>query len=305
VDADLATTSGLEAGVGYADQGKALNVGVAESNMSCIGEAFAVLGYNTWVSTFCPFFDWRVLRRIAINYQERKEAIAAGGWLSEGHNVDLTFLATASNFETRTNGATHMGNDDALVFGQIAHIRIVDTCCPNQVLAVMKWIMEGNRGLMYVRVMRAPSTVLYPPQATFEFGKGSWLLGDERSPAFLLSSGRGVHEALRAADILESSGIRAGVVDMPSLDESLMMKLLEAGKPVLIGEQNNGFLWAQARDFLFRSGRAMQAGRLTPVNTLDASGRPQFIHSATYPQLLEAFGLSPNKLADRVRKLLG
>ena len=30
VDADLGTTSGLEAGVGYADQSKALNVGVAE-----------------------------------------------------------------------------------------------------------------------------------------------------------------------------------------------------------------------------------------------------------------------------------
>jgi transketolase len=304
VDADLGTTSGLEAGVGYADQSRALNVGVAESNMSCIGEAFAVLGYNAWVSTFCPFFDWRVLRRIAINYQERKEAIAAGSWLSEGHNVDLTFLATASNFETRTNGATHMGNDDAQVFGQIAHIRIVDTCCPNQVLAVMKWIMQGNRGLMYLRIMRAPSAVLYPPQATFEYGKGNFLRGDERSPAFLISSGRGVHEALQAASMLESSGIKLGVVDMPSLDESLIMKLCESGKPLLIAEQNNGFLWSQARDFLFRSLRTVGAGRLIPINTLDAFGRPQFIHSATYPQLLETFGLSPELLADRVRKLL-
>jgi D-arabinose 1-dehydrogenase-like Zn-dependent alcohol dehydrogenase len=39
------------------------------------GEAFAVMGYNTWVSTFCPFFDWKVLRRIAVGHQERLEAI--------------------------------------------------------------------------------------------------------------------------------------------------------------------------------------------------------------------------------------
>ncbi|MGO9307941.1 MAG: transketolase C-terminal domain-containing protein [Spirochaetia bacterium] len=304
VDADLGTTSGLEAGVGYADQGKALNVGVAESNMSCIGEAFAVLGYNTWVSTFCPFFDWRVLRRIAINFQERKEAIAAGSWLSEGHNVDLTFLATASNFETRTNGATHMGNDDAQVFGQIAHIRIVDTCCPNQVLAVMKWIMEGNRGLLYLRVMRASSAVLYPPQTTFEFGKGTFLRGDEGSIAFIVSSGRGVHEALQAATMLESSAINLGVVDMPSLDEILVLKLCQSGKPLLFAEQNNGFLWSQTRDFLFRSPGTAGTGRLIPINTLDASGRPQFIHSATYQQLLEIFGLSPDLLAGRVRQLL-
>ena len=36
----------------------------------------------------------------------------------------------------------------------------------------MKWIMEGNRGLLYVRVMRTPSAVLYGADYAFEFGKG-------------------------------------------------------------------------------------------------------------------------------------
>jgi transketolase len=304
VDADLATTSGLEAGVGYADQNKALNVGVAESNMCCIGESFAVLGYNTWVSTFCPFFDWRVLRRIAINYQERQEAIAAGGWLSAGHNLDLSFLATASNFETRTNGATHMGNDDALVFGQIAHIRIIDTSCPNQVLAIMKWIMEGNKGLVYLRIMRAASPVICGPQSAFEYGKGYWLWGDDRAAAFIVSSGRGVHEALQAARKLENSGVRVGVVDMPSPDTDLIMKLYESDKPVVIEEQNNGLIWAQTKDVLMRAHRTVETRRLTAINTLDESGRPRFIHSATYRQLLETFGLDPEHLAIVVRKLV-
>ena len=69
IDSDLATTSGLEAGVAAVDQKRALNVGVAEANMMLIGEAFAALGYNTWVSTFCPFFDWKVLRRIAVGHR--------------------------------------------------------------------------------------------------------------------------------------------------------------------------------------------------------------------------------------------
>ena len=73
VDADLGTTSGLEAGVAAVDQQRALNVGVAEANMMLIGEAFAALGYNAWVSTFCPFFNWQVLRRIAVGHQERLE----------------------------------------------------------------------------------------------------------------------------------------------------------------------------------------------------------------------------------------
>ena len=148
VDADLATTSGLEAGVAAVDQRRALNVGVAEANMMGIGEAFAALGSNAWISTFCPFYDWKVLRRIAVGHQERHEAMAAeDGWLSEGHGLDLTMLATAANFETRTNGATHMGNDDCTVFDGLAHIGIIDVSCPQQMLSIMKWIMDGNRGL--------------------------------------------------------------------------------------------------------------------------------------------------------------
>src|SRR5207248_8767415 len=138
IDSDLATTSGLEAGVASADQRRALNAGVAEANMLLLGEAFAALGFNTWTSTFCPFWDWKVMRRVAVGYQERLEAIASpDGWLSEGHGLDLSFLATAANFETRTNGATHMANDDNLLFDAIAHLKIVDISCPQQMLSVM------------------------------------------------------------------------------------------------------------------------------------------------------------------------
>ena len=39
--------------------------------------------------------------------------------------------------------------------------KIIDVSCPQQMLALMKWVMAGNRGLLYVRVMRTPSAVLY------------------------------------------------------------------------------------------------------------------------------------------------
>ena len=168
--------------------------------MMGIGEAFAALGYNTWISTFCPFYDWKVLRRIAVGHQERMEAMAAeDGWLSEGHGLDLTMLATAANFETRTNGATHMGNDDNTTFDAVAHLQIIDVSCPQQLLALMKWIMEGNRGLVYVRLMRTPAAVLYPADYVFELSKGSFVQGSMSDDAFIVSSGRGVHEAIAAS----------------------------------------------------------------------------------------------------------
>ena len=297
IDSDLATTSGLEAGIAAVDQKRALNVGVAEANMMCIGEAFAALGYNTWISTFCPFFDWKILRRVAVGHQERLESIGSPqGWLSEGHGLDLTMLATGPNFETRTNGATHMGNDDITVFDGIAHLKIIDVCCPQQMLAIMKWIMEGNRGLIYLRVMRTPSAVVYGDDYVFQFSKGHVLKESPDDRAIIITSNRGVHEAL-AASALEP-GI--GVVDMPSIDEPLLLKLYDSGKKLCFAEQNNGYLLDSFLKILYRHRKRCDWDRIIAVNTLDANGMPQFIHSGTYEELLDAFHLSAAQLAQKL-----
>jgi transketolase len=303
VDADLASTSGLESGVAAVDQNRALNVGVAEANMMNIGEAYAAMGYNAWVSTFCPFFDWKVLRRIAVGYQERLEAMASpDGWLSEGHGLDLTFLATAPNFETRTNGATHMGNDDVTVLDGIAHLKIVDVSCPRQLLGVMQWIVAGNRGLLYVRVMRAGSAVLYDEDFAFEFGKGYILRQSDEDAAVIVSSGRGVHEALAAAAACEAKSVKVGVVDMPSVDEALLLELYDSGKLLCFAEQNNGYLWRNFQRVLFRERGTIRSAHAFAVNALDGEGRPRFIHSGTYEQLLNAFGLAPAQLAESITR---
>ncbi len=307
VDADLATTSGLEGGVAAVDQRRGLNVGVAEANMACIGEAFAALGYNTWISTFCPFYDWKVLRRTAVGHQERMEAIeAADGWLSEGHGLDLTMLATAANFETRTNGATHMGNDDSTTFDAVAHLRIVDVSCPQQMLSLMRWIMEGNRGMLYVRVMRTPSAVLYPADYVFEYGKAHLVHGTRESAAFIVSSGRGVHEAVAAARECAARGVEVAVVDMPSIDADLLAELCSSGKLVCLAEQNNGYILQNLQKVAFerRTGPNLLQHVLA-INTLASDGRPRFSHSGTYEELIEAFGLTPSKIAGAVLTALG
>lgn len=303
IDADLASTSGLEAGVAAVDQARALNVGVAEANMMLIGEAFAALGHQTWVSTFCPFFNWQVLRRIAVGHQERLEAIASPtGWLSEGHGLDLTLLATAANFETRTNGATHMGNDDSTTLDAVAHLRIIDVSCPQQLLAIMRWAMEGNRGLLYVRVMRTGAPVLYGRDYRFEFGRASSLMSHEGDEAVIVSSGRQVHESIAAARLCLARRISVGVVDMPSVDETTLVRLAASGVLVVFAEQNDGYLWQRFLTVAYRHRAEIGTAvfdRVMAVNTL-RDGRPWFVHSATYEQLVAHYGLTPVALADAI-----
>lgn len=308
IDADLASTSGLEAGVAAVDQQRALNAGVAEANMMLMGEAFAALGSNVWVSTFCPFFNWQVLRRTAVGHQERLEAIEAeDGWLSRGHGLDLTFMATAANFETRTNGATHMGNDDNTTFEAVAHLKIIDVSCPQQLLSIMKWIMEGNRGLVYLRLMRTDAAVLYGSDYTFSFQKGFVLRESVQDRAVIISSGRGVHEALAAADICAQRGIKVGVVDMPSVDAELLLQLYASNKLLIFAEQNNGYLWQNLLKALYQNRNRTELknlNRALTINTLKPDGQPQFIHSATYEELIAAFGLTPSAIADTAESAL-
>ena len=302
IDADLASTSGLEAGVSWVDSKRGLNAGIAEANMMNMGEAFAALGYNAWVSTFAPFFNWQVFRRIAVSYQERIEDIESKkGWLAAGHGLDITFLSTAPNLETKTNGATHMGNDDIMVYSSIAHLKIIDISCPQLLLSAMKWIMEGNRGLVYMRILRSNAPVLYPKDQVFEFGKGIYVTKPAKADAYIVSSGHGVYEALSAAKILEEKGIKAAVVDMPSFDATMACELHDSGAKVIITEQNNGYIWQQFRNTLFGK-KSLKAENLIPINLLDKNGNPRFIHSGTYEELLQYNGLSPKLIAECILK---
>lgn len=305
IDSDLGSTSGLADGISEVDQDRAVNIGIAEANMMCVGEAYAALGFNAWVSTFCPFFNWQVMRRIAVGYQERLESIShPDGWLSDGHGLDITFLATAPNLETKTNGATHMGNDDALVFSTIAGLKIIDVSCPNQLVSIMKWIMEGNRGLVYLRIMRSPSGILYEPGFGFTYSKAVRLAGDDKSTVNFVSSGRGVHEAIAAAELLKVKGVNASVYDMPSYDEKTMIDLLKRKVLLVVAEQNNGNIIERLGKTALKNGLFVNPDRLLVLNLTDTSGRYQFIHSGTYGELVNEYGLSSNQMADRVLESL-
>ena len=305
LDSDLASTSGLTVGVARVDISRALNVGIAEAHMMSMAEAFAAMGDNVWSSTFCPFFDWRVLRRIAVGQQERLEAIEEkGGWLAKGHGLDMTFLATAANLDTQTNGATHMGNDDNLLFDCIGHLKIIDTCCPRQLMAAMEWIAKGDKGLVYLRVMRGAATAIYDESYTFEYGKGTVLYPLKGAKAVIISSGHGVIEAMQVADTLSKENIQISVVDMPSVDEELLLSLYDSGVPMIFAEQNNGFIYNRFTKLLFKERENISTKKMASVNTLDPNGRPQYIHSGVYDELTGAFGLDEKSLVKTVKGFL-
>ncbi|MEP6914623.1 MAG: transketolase C-terminal domain-containing protein, partial [Acidobacteriota bacterium] len=118
------------------------------------------------------------------------------------------------------------------------------------------------------------------------------------------SSGRGVHEALGAAETCAQEGLSVGVVDLPSIDDAMLLRLFESGQLLVFAEQNNGYIWQNFLKVLYRHRARLAAGdlnRVVTINTLASDGQAQFIHSGTYEELVDVFGLTPGGIAAAIR----
>jgi transketolase C-terminal domain/subunit len=112
-----------------------------------------------------------------------------------------------------------------------------------------------------------------------------------------------VHEAIAAAKLCAEKGVNVRVVDMHSIDETLLLDLYRLGLPIYIAEQNNGYIWQNFLKVLYRHRSEVDSAQLKrahAINTLNSEGQPQFIHSGTYEQLLAAFHLAPAQLAEAI-----
>jgi hypothetical protein len=95
---------------------------------------------------------------------------------------------------------------------------------------------------------------------------------------------------------------------MPSVDESLLLRLVRSNRLLVFAEQNDGYLLDQLLKVVYRHRAAlgqMSLDHVMSVNTLGRDGRPWFIHSATYEELADAYGLAPHPLADAICNRLG
>jgi transketolase C-terminal domain/subunit len=104
--------------------------------------------------------------------------------------------------------------------------------------------------------------------------------------------------------LCEAKGRRAAVVDMASIDEAMLIDLCGASRLVCVAEQNNGYILQNLLKAQYKAQLKLRPNLLA-INTLDAEGRPRFIHSGTYEELIEAFGLTPAAIAAAIERAIG
>jgi transketolase len=200
IDADLAGANGtLKIRNKFPE--RALDVGIAESNMASVAAGLASYGFEPFIFTFCPFATRRICDQVMVSIAYAKQ------------NVKI--VGTDPGISAELNGGTHMSMEDIGVMRSIPDMVIFEPVDGDQLAKAIPQIV-AHKGPMYIRLFRkVPEKTFFADNYDFNLFKADLL--SEGSDVSIFASGIEVKEAMEAAEILKAKGISAEVINIHTI----------------------------------------------------------------------------------------
>ena len=208
---------------------------IAEQNMVSAAAGLAAAGKTAFVSTFGRFMERAF---------DQTEMAVIGG-------LPVKLVGTHVGVTLAADGPSQMALADVAFMRALAHARdakgrramTVLTPADAQSAYALVLAMAEHDGAAYLRAVRADLPLLYRDGDKFPLGEARILrrASGPRRSIVLAASGYMVHACLEAADVLERSGISAGIVDaycLPFDPAPVFQMARRAGSAVLAVEDN-------------------------------------------------------------------
>ena len=276
LDADLMSCIGT-AKYAKAHPDRAINCGIAESNMAGIAAGLAAAGFKPICHTFGPFASRRCYDQVFLSAGYAKNSI--------------TMIGSDPGVTAAMNGGTHMPFEDVALYRAIPNATIVDPADTAQLGAIFQDLVD-REGVKYIRCNRKANDRIYEDGEKFEIGKGVVLR--EGADVTLIAAGFMVGRTLKAAELLAEKGIEATVIDMftiKPLDEELVVKYAEKTGAVVTVENHNyiGGLYSAVAEVLAAK-CPVRMGRVAVEDTFGEVGPVDY--------LAERFGLTVEHIVE-------
>jgi transketolase len=283
LSADLCNTSGLDRfRSAYPD--RFINTGIAEQNMLGVAAGLAASGYVPFATTFANFAALRSCEQVR-HYL---------GYMQE--NVKL--VGFAGGFAMGMFGVTHFALEDVAALRSISNLVILSPADGMEIVKTINAIATVS-GPVYLRltgVMNAP--IVY--REDYEFTVGRAVSLREGSDIAIIATGSMVYPSLKAAELLAARGIQARVLDMHTIKplDTKAVEALSGCRLIVTVEEHSimGGLGTSVAEYAAGRGRFPSILRLGVTQ-----GYP---HVGDYPHMLETFGLTAPKLAERISAAL-
>ncbi|MFZ5945717.1 MAG: transketolase family protein [Bacillota bacterium] len=224
IDADLARGHGT---LGLRDKypDRAFDVGIAEQNMAALAAGMAAYGSIPFILTFTPFATRRICDQIAISIAYAKR------------NVKI--VGSDPGISAELNGGTHMSVEDIGVLRSIPGITIFEPADAVQLAYALPQIIAYD-GPVYIRLFRKKAPVIFDENYTFDLFKADLL--KQGKDVSIFSTGIMVEESIKAAEILQSQGIDAEIINVHTikpLDKDKILKSVGKTGCVVTCENHN------------------------------------------------------------------
>tara|TARA_A100001015_G_scaffold317238_1_gene433669 strand:- start:1873 stop:2841 length:969 start_codon:yes stop_codon:yes gene_type:complete len=200
LSSDVSTSAGLDRFRKLQPE-KYVELGISEQNMIGVATGLSAENFNVVTTTFAPFQTIRCCEQIKINLGYMK------------HKVTLVGLA--SGLALGNLGYTHCCIEDIGILRTIPNITILS---PADCLETVKCLQHSlkSKGSVYIRLTgTANNPIVYSEDYNFEIGKAIKLR--EGNDITIFSTGRMVHNSLKAAEILSEKKISARVINIHTI----------------------------------------------------------------------------------------
>ena len=283
LDADLAnSTKADKFAMAYPD--RFLQMGIAEQNFVGVAVGLASLGFVPWLSTFTVFFTHRAVDPIRMLVAQTHANVKIG--------------AAYSGLLTGLTGKTHQDVQDIAIMRAMPDMTVLAPADAIEGEAIIRWATEFQ-GPVYLRLARDASPNVFDEQYRFIPGKTISLR--EGSDVLLISTGPQSVRCLQTAELLQGQGISAGVLHVPSIkpvNKEEIVSAAEKVKLVITIEEHTiyGGLGGMVAEILSEA---------SPRRVVRFGIEDRWGESAPNDYLLDLFQMSPPRLSERIKKLVG
>ncbi|MFE3328979.1 transketolase [Streptomyces sp. NPDC059176] len=173
---------------------------IAEQQLVAAAVGLQTRGWVPYASTFAAFLT-------RAHDFVRMAAVSRAG---------INLVGSHAGVAIGPDGPSQMGLEDLAMFRAVPGSTVLHPCDANQTSKLVA-AMADLEGVRYLRTIRGETPVVYGPDEDFPIGGSKVLRRGEDDRATIVAAGTTVHEALRAADVLASDGIRVRVIDLYSV----------------------------------------------------------------------------------------
>ena len=268
-----------------ADPERYFEMYIAEQQLVAAAVGLQVRGWRPFASTFAAFhsraFDF--VRMAAIS------------------RATMALCGSHAGVSIGEDGPSQMALEDLAIFRAVWSSTVLYPSDANQTAKLVATMSELD-GISYMRTTRAATPIIYGPDEEFPVGGSKVVRSSDEDDLTIVGAGITLHEAMKAADLLDADGIGARVLDLYSVkpvDTAGLQAACEAtGGRILTVEDHwpEGGIGEAVLSALAEAGERPQI-RMLAVRDMPTSGKPE--------ELLAAAGIDAESIAAAARQLVG